>query len=82
MKKKLIILGLLVLYVVSCIGAWYMTKWDYENIWKTQSPGIEEIIITLMPGFNTLYCIWWLSDHYSGLFNIDVNKFFDVEKRE
>jgi len=80
MKKKLIILGLILLYIISCMGVWYMTKWNYENIWKTQSPGIEDIIITLMPGCNTLYCIWWLNDHYSGLFNIDVNKFFDIKR--
>ncbi len=81
MKRKLVITGIVLLYVISCFGSYYMIKWNYENLWKSSNPGLSELIIVFAPVVNTLFCFWWYID-YSGFFDMDFNKFFGIDKRE
>ena len=79
MKKKLTIIGLVLLYILSCFASWYMIKWDYENRWKELNPGLADLVTVFTPVLNTFYCSWWLLE---SRVVINYNKFFGIEERE
>ena len=80
MKKRLILIGFVLLYIVSCVASWHMVKWNYENRWTTLHPEFDDFVIVFVPIFNTFYCFWWLID-YLGIFNLDFSEFFNITKR-
>ena len=81
MKNKLIIIILILLYLVSCAGSWRMVKYSYENHWKTLNPRLDDLVLVFFPVFNTFFCIYWLI-YYSGVFDMNFNEFFGIEKRK
>jgi len=79
-KKIVLIFVLIILYLVSCLGAWYATKWNYTNRWLTTNPNSCDLLIVFTPFLNTIYCLDWIIDK-SGIFNINTNEFFSIERR-
>ena len=76
--KKLILILLIVIYLISTFGAWHAIRWYHIHEWTHSNPTICDIIIVITPAVNTVTCLYWLFEQIP---EININKFFDIEKR-
>jgi len=79
-KKVFLIFVFIILYLVSCLGARYAIKRNYIDRWSTENPNISDLLIVFTPVLNTICRLDWVIDK-SGVFDINMNEFFDIEER-
>lgn len=76
----MIIIILISIYLLSVLGMWYFIHITHSKggIWEHLSPNETDLLITLCPLVNTIFCI--LSWAFLFVEKLDLSKFFNIKK--
>lgn len=75
----------IIIYIVSFLLSYIVLRWTYNTVWATINPGLIDLLIVILPGFNTvtfimtfIYTLGVLNDKKKPF---TTNKFFNIKKR-
>ena len=57
MEQVILVSGIVVFYVLPALAAWHLTRRLYQEVWTDSKPGVEELILVLLPLGNIITCL-------------------------
>lgn len=55
---------LFLVYALSVIAMYFITRYNYHNAWKGINPDLTDVFMMLYPVINTVIALWMVVENY------------------
>jgi disulfide bond formation protein DsbB len=69
---------IITIYILSIIGGYMGIRHMYTTMWTKIDPDLVEVVLILIPLFNTILTIGWIIAICKGKSKINYRKFFNL----